>query len=120
MRVRRMLTTIDRQTLRQRLGAVVLIEALPAAHFAREHLPTAVNLPDLPDEHTARALIPQHAAPVVVYCSGVACTRSRATAAALARLGYTDVRVYEGGKADWADAGLPFESLEEPATASLS
>jgi 3-mercaptopyruvate sulfurtransferase SseA len=30
-------------------------------------------------------------------------------AAAFTRLGYPDVRVYDGGKADWADAGLPFD-----------
>jgi rhodanese-related sulfurtransferase len=29
-------------------------------------------------------------------------------AAAFARLGYADVRVYAGGKQDWAEAGLAF------------
>lgn len=38
-----------------------------------------------------------------------ACGRSKVAAAAFARLGYRDVRVYDGGKADWAAAGLPFE-----------
>ncbi|HSU34658.1 MAG TPA: rhodanese-like domain-containing protein [Propionibacteriaceae bacterium] len=47
---------------------------------------------------------------VVTYCSGPACGRSKATAAAFTRLGYTDVRVYPGGKSDWLQAGLAFES----------
>jgi 3-mercaptopyruvate sulfurtransferase SseA len=33
----------------------------------------------------------------------------RVAAAAFTRLGYRDVRVYDGGKTDWAAAGLPFE-----------
>lgn len=44
-----------------------------------------------------------------MYCSGPGCGRSKITAAALTDLGYTDVRVYVGGKADWFSAGLPME-----------
>jgi 3-mercaptopyruvate sulfurtransferase SseA len=38
---------------------------------------------------------------------GQGCTRSKVTAAAFERLGYRDVRVYPGGKADWWQAGQP-------------
>ncbi|WP_370523943.1 rhodanese-like domain-containing protein [Cellulomonas sp. APG4] len=44
-----------------------------------------------------------------MYCSGPACGRSTSTATAFSALGYTDVRVYTGGKADWFAAGLPLE-----------
>jgi rhodanese-related sulfurtransferase len=46
---------------------------------------------------------------VVTYCSGPSCGRSKVAAAAFTRLGYPDVRVYPGGKADRADTGLPFQ-----------
>ena len=46
---------------------------------------------------------------VVTYCAGPSCGRSKVAAAAFGRLGYRDVRVYEGGKTDWAASGLPFE-----------
>jgi 3-mercaptopyruvate sulfurtransferase SseA len=39
------------------------------------------------------------------------------TAAAFERFGYPDVRVYPGGKADWADAGLPLEGTRTRAAA---
>jgi rhodanese-related sulfurtransferase len=57
----------------------------------------------------AARIAPDRAGTVVVYCSGPSCGRSTAAAAAFRRLGYTDVRVYSGGKLDWHDAGLPLE-----------
>lgn len=54
--------------------------------------------------------IARKADPVVVYCASATCMNSKAAAKLLTDLGYADVRVYEGGKADWADAGLAFES----------
>jgi rhodanese-related sulfurtransferase len=112
--------TIGRDDLRALLdtGAVTLIEALPAAHHAAGHLPGAVNVPgDLTADLAAR-LAPDRSATMVVYCSGPGCARSRVTAAALIRLGYTDVRVYPGGKSDWAAAGLPLHATHtNPAAA---
>ena len=98
---------ITRDDLRALLdaGTLTLVEALPAPHYDAEHLPGAVNLPgDL-----AAELAPDPAVTVVTYCSGPSCGRSKAAAAAFARRGYHDVRMYAGGKADWADAGLPFD-----------
>jgi rhodanese-related sulfurtransferase len=95
----------------------VLVEALPAAAYDAEHLPGAVNVPHELTPELAARIVPDRTYPVVVYCSGPACGRSRATAGAFARLGYTDVRVYPGGKADWWDAGLPMEGSRVGAVA---
>jgi rhodanese-related sulfurtransferase len=106
------MNTVGRDELRTLLDAgrdVLLVEALSTAAYEAEHLPGAVNVPgDLTAELAAR-LAPDRAAPIVVYCCGPGCGRSKVTAAAFTRLGYLDVRVYPGGKVDWADAGLPFE-----------
>ena len=101
---------ISRDELRALLdtGDVVLIEALPAPHFEAEHIPGAVNLPEVTAAAGADAA-PDMTGTVVTYCSGPSCGRSKAAAVVLASLGYTDVRVYSGGKADWAEAGLLFE-----------
>jgi rhodanese-related sulfurtransferase len=88
-------------------GSVVLVEALSAAAYDAEHIPGAVNVPGDLTTDLATELAPDKAGTVVVYCSGPACGRSKVTAAAFERLGYTDVRVYPGGKLDWMDAGLP-------------
>jgi rhodanese-related sulfurtransferase len=111
--------TIGRDELRALLdkGEVTVIEALSAANYDAGHLPGARNVPgDLTLDLAAR-LVPDLSAAVVVYCAGPGCARSRVTAAAFARLGYTDVRLYPGGKSDWAAAGLAFETSGiEPAT----
>src|SRR5262245_11423517 len=95
---------IDREDLRALLtaGELTLIEALPAAYYDAGHLPGARNVPgDLTPELASR-LAPDRSATVVIYCSGLGCNRSRTTAMAFLRLGYPDVRIYTGGKSDWA------------------
>ena len=59
-----------------------------------------VNDPELaghPEEH------------VVVYCTKSPSARSLFAAQTLATLGYTNVRVLDGGLNAWGDAGLPTE-----------
>ncbi|MFF0312156.1 rhodanese-like domain-containing protein [Streptosporangium sp. NPDC004379] len=97
-------------------GAVQLVEALPVEAFAAEHLPGARNVPGQVSAELAAQVAPDRAATVVVYCSGRYCNRSEIAAAAFARLGYADVRVYVGGKQDWAEAGLAFEGHRAGAT----
>lgn len=106
-----MVSTVDRAALVALLqaGATTLVEALPAAAYEAEHLPGAVNVPDRLTPGLAAELVPDRASTVIVYCSGPGCGRSRAIAAVFERLGYTDVRVYPGGKVDWLEAGLPME-----------
>nr|WP_221382050.1 rhodanese-like domain-containing protein [Actinoplanes polyasparticus] len=102
---------ISRDDLRALLAAdsVTLIEALPAAHYTAEYLPGAVNLRGDLTAGLVAQLAPDPARTVVTYCAGPSCGRSKVAAAAFGRLGYRDVRVYEGGKTDWAASGLPFE-----------
>jgi rhodanese-related sulfurtransferase len=101
---------ITRDDLRALLdaGTVALVEALPVPQYDAEHLPGAVNLPGDLTPRLAAELVEDPARNVVTYCSGPSCARSKRAAAAFLRLGYTDVRVYAGGKTDWAAAGLPF------------
>ncbi|MFI9595434.1 rhodanese-like domain-containing protein [Nonomuraea sp. NPDC052265] len=102
---------ISRQDLLALLeaGTVQLVEALPADAFAAEHPPGVRNVPGQVSAELAAQVAPDRVAPVVVYCSGPYCNRSKIAAAAFARLGYADVRVYAGGKQDWAEAGPAFD-----------
>ena len=118
-----MVHVITREQLQQLVGAhfgsdrldgdrldgdrLTLVEALPAAHYAAGHLPGALDVEDVLSAELAAELAPDPHGTVVVHCSGPACGRSKTTAAAFERYGYTDVRVYPGGKADWHAAGLP-------------
>lgn len=46
---------------------------------------------------------------IVVYCSGVDCPQSKAAGEKLAGLGFTNVRVFEGGLEAWKNAGRGVE-----------
>ena len=88
-----------------------LVETLRAEHFAQGHLPGAVHIHFEEVEERAAESLPDKDALIVTYCSNTACQNSRIVAEKLVRLGYTDVRRYEEGKQDWADAGLELEVM---------
>ena len=48
-------------------------------------------------------------AEIVVYCGGPQCPQSRMAAEKLTKLGYENVRAYEGGLEEWKAAGLATE-----------
>lgn len=107
-----MITKISRDELRAKLerGApLVIVEALPPAYYEDAHLPRALNLPHDRVDELAPALLPDKQAEIVAYCSNGQCPNSHAAAGRLAKLGYTNVRVYAEGKQDWIEAGLPIE-----------
>jgi rhodanese-related sulfurtransferase len=85
------------------------VETLRAEHFAQGHLPGAVHIHFEEVDERAPQVLPDKDTLIVTYCSNTACQNSRIAAEKLAKLGYTDVRRYEEGKQDWAEAGLDLE-----------
>jgi len=109
---------ITRETLHGRLAAddrPVVVEALGPAYYADAHLPGAVNIPPGRVDELAPRLLPDLDADIVVYGSGGG-TSSDLVARRLEQLGYEAVRVYPGGKEDWAEHGLPLERLDRSST----
>ena len=90
-------------------GAVTLVEALPAEYYEQGHLPGAINIPHTEVRELAPTLLPDKDAQIVVYCANEPCPNSGIATHVLRKLGYTNVRDYEAGKADWVEAGLPLE-----------
>jgi rhodanese-related sulfurtransferase len=87
-----------------------LVEALPANYYEDGHLPGAINIPHDEVDALAPTLLPDTNAAIVVYCASGPCQNSGIAARRLEQLGYTDVRDYHEGKAEWIAAGLPTES----------
>lgn len=102
---------IDRFELAVALAhrAPVLLEALDEAYFVQGHLPGAIALPLARLKEVARTRLQDKSAPLTVYCASSTCQNSEVAAKALSDLGYQNVTVYRGGKADWIEAGLPIE-----------
>ena len=108
-------TPISRDDLHRRITSgehLMLVEALGPAYFADAHIRGAVNMPPDQVDGLAPTLLPDKDAPIVVYCSGT-CHNSEITARRLDYLGYSDVRVYLGGKEDWVEHGLPVERSDD-------
>jgi rhodanese-related sulfurtransferase/CBS domain-containing protein len=93
-----------------------IVEVLPRAEFAEEHIPGAVNLP-LKELSRETARILRRDAPVVVYCSDYQWDLSPRAAWRLEALGFREVYDYVAGKKDWGSYGLPREGTkaERPA-----
>lgn len=100
-------------------GGAQLLEVLPAAHYRKEHLPGAINIP-LPEltRDTARALDPGRA--VVVYCYDLQCDLSSRGAALLEAYGYADVYDYAASKVAWFAMDRPAEgTVPDPERAGV-
>ncbi len=111
---------ITRDELKAKLDRgddVTLVEALPARYYQQEHLPGAINIPHDEIRALAADMLPDRSAEIVVYCASGPCRNSAIAAETLSQLGYTNVRDYHEGKADWVEAGYPTES-GEPAQAA--
>ena len=63
-------------------------------------------------ERDVETLIPDHHAPIVLYCGGG--FRSALAADNLQKMGYTNVVSMDGGMRAWREAGYPVDSGDEP------
>jgi thiosulfate/3-mercaptopyruvate sulfurtransferase len=126
---------IERETLRESLGSVRLLDARAGARYRGEtepidaypgHIPTAVSAPTetnlasdgrfLPPDELARRYrdlgADATAGEVVVSCgSGVSATHD---ALALRIAGLPDARLYPGSYSDWTQQGWPVATGPEP------
>jgi rhodanese-related sulfurtransferase len=94
-------------------GELALLDVREQGAFARGHILLASNAPQSRLEIDVPRLAPRRTAPVVL-CDGGDGLAARA-AEILARFGYTDVAVLEGGVAAWREAGFTlFEGIYVP------
>lgn len=108
-----MIPTITLEELKAELDAgteLTLVEALGPMYYEEAHLPGAVNVPHDRVDELAPMVLPEKDAEIVVYCANGPCRNSAEATRRLIALGYTNVRDYHEGKAEWLEAGLPTES----------
>ena len=101
---------IDTAELAARLGSErppLVAEILGPQSFESGHLPGAINLPLERFAEAALRALPDKSSEIVVYCSSSTCQNSGMAERKLVSLGYTNVRVFRGGKAAWQAAGHP-------------
>lgn len=108
---------ISTEELRHVLGdrTVTVLDARPASEYAISHIPGAVNVAAKPGVAMSiyvsdvaeidRIVNGQKAAPLVLYCNGPFCGKSKRLAEELLTAGYTNVRRYQLGIPVWRALG---------------
>ena len=110
----REISTEELQTILSNQSAIVL-DARPSHEYALSHIPDAVNVAPTPGMPTSmyvsdvaeisRIVRGNKSAPVVLYCNGPHCGKTKRLAAELLDAGYSDVRRYQLGIPTWRAAG---------------
>jgi rhodanese-related sulfurtransferase len=102
---------INGEELKNRLDAgedLVVVEALPRNTIVRVTF-RGQGICPLSIWIAGGSVIRDRHAPVIVYCAREVCQNSHTAAKRLTELGYLDVSVYTGGKADWKQRGYYLE-----------
>ena len=103
--------TVDDVRRKQAAGdPFVLVDVREDAEWAQGHARGAVHIGKGILERDIEALIPEKAAPIVLYCGGG--FRSALAADNLQKMGYTNVISMDGGIRAWREAGYPIERGE--------
>jgi len=107
-----MAAAITRERLKAKMDAgedFVLVDVLSAESYRERHLPRAISVPlSTLGETAAQSL--DRSKEIIVYCTSFQCMASRMAAQRLEDYGFKRVLAFEGGLADWEEAGFPFES----------
>jgi len=99
---------IDYRETKKRLDAgekFILVDTREDLEWAKGHLPGAIHLGKGIIERDIEKSIPDHNAPVVLYCGGG--FRSALAADNLQKMGYTNVISMDGGWRGWTESGYP-------------
>jgi len=104
--------TISTQDLRQKLQDKQNFEfwnVLTDEYFKGENISGSRRVPlDKIGNEVRQSALAKNT-DIVVYCAGPHCPQSRLAAEKLVKLGYDNVRAYEGGLEEWKQAGFGIE-----------
>lgn len=105
-------TEISTDELRQILkdGSATVFDARPPMEYAISHIPGALNVAPkagvpmsvyVSDAAEVGRLVPDKGAPIVLYCNGPFCGKSKRLGEELLAAGFTNVRRYQLGAPTW-------------------
>jgi rhodanese-related sulfurtransferase len=93
---------------------VTFIDVRNPRFYAKGHIPGAYHLDFKYNYDEAKlTAVADRGKPIVIYCSGVMCSRSYRASASAVSWGFETVHYFRGGIADWEKAGYPIEQQVE-------
>jgi rhodanese-related sulfurtransferase len=99
---------IDYREIKKRVDAgekFILVDTREDLEWANGHVPGAIHLGRGVIERDIEKTVPDHNAPVVLYCGGG--YRSALAADNLQKMGYSNVISMDGGWRGWTESGYP-------------
>ncbi len=99
---------VDYKEIKKRIDSgekLILVDTREDLEWANGHLPGAIHMGKGVIERDIEKTIPDHNAPVVLYCGGG--FRSVLAADNLQKMGYTNVISMDGGWRGWTESGYP-------------
>ncbi|WP_415712861.1 rhodanese-like domain-containing protein [Maridesulfovibrio sp.] len=93
-------------------GNFFFVDARSDMDFAMGHIPGALNIPSWAVGEELAGLVAQipPQVPVIVYCDGLSCGKSRIVAKKLQEKGLKSISVYVEGIDGWIGAGMDLEA----------
>lgn len=106
--------TISAEELKNQMETdanLVVINVLPEKYYTDCHIIGSLNMPLAELDDKIGGI--EKDAPIVVYCAHAKCDASSKAAHRLAQIGYTNVKMYEGGMKEWVAEGLSYDGEAE-------
>ena len=99
------ITTKELKELVHTKAKFILLDCRSFEYYDTEHISGAINLrwKNVPEQ--AEKLLPDKNVLIVTYCGGITCDASIKCFQNLKQLGYTNLREYSGGLAEWKVSG---------------
>lgn len=90
-------------------GRGPVFDARSQLEYATAHIPGTTNLYEK-EADRIQQLYPDRATPIILYCNGPFCGKSKRTSEELAKLGYNNIRRYQLGMPVWRALGNTVET----------
>ncbi|MDP2108987.1 MAG: rhodanese-like domain-containing protein, partial [Rhodocyclaceae bacterium] len=91
---------------RERNSGAMVIDSRPTARrYDMGHIPAAINIPDSNFDKMTHLLPADKNRELIFYCQGPECELSHSSAFKAEKLGYKNIKVYQGGEPDWLAKG---------------
>jgi len=99
--------TAGLKSLLDRRADIALFDARSPEEYQEVHISGAQSLPQKKFDEFAHLLPQDRTKPVVFYCNGIKCGKSKKAAKQAVAMGYKNVIVYAEGMPVWEEKGMP-------------